>query len=176
MGTVNPIRAARTQAGLSQAQLAARAGTSRPTLSAYEHGRTSPTLETLSRVLAAAGFSVSIEPIIEFLTVSTTRGRTITLPSRLPRLPIDDAVATVTLPLHLNWSDPDQTFHLADRNDRARVYETVLREGTADDILQYIDGALLVDIWNELILPREVRAAWAPLINPHRHDGTRAAS
>jgi len=27
------------------------------------------------------------------------------------------------------------------------------------------DGALLVDLWDELVLPREVRAAWQPVID-----------
>ncbi len=31
-------------------------------------------------------------------------------------------------------------------------------------MLTYVDGALLADLWSELVLPREVRAAWAPLI------------
>lgn len=44
------------------------------------------------------------------------------------------------------------------------MYELVLREGSADDVLRFIDGALLVDFWDELVLPRELRAAWAPLI------------
>jgi hypothetical protein len=48
--------------------------------------------------------------------------------------------------------------------DQARAYETVLQEGTPADILAYVDGALLVDLWADLVLPRAVRSAWAPLI------------
>ncbi len=40
------------------------------------------------------------------------------------------------------------------------MYEIVLREGVPSDILTYVDGALLVDLWDELVLPREVRTAW----------------
>ncbi|MGH3566862.1 MAG: helix-turn-helix transcriptional regulator [Pseudonocardia sp.] len=50
---------ARQRAGISQDELAKRAGTSRPTLSAYEHGHRSPTLRTASRILAAAGFELT---------------------------------------------------------------------------------------------------------------------
>lgn len=32
------------------------------------------------------------------------------------------------------------------------------------DILRYIDGALLVDLWPELVVPREVRTAWQPIV------------
>jgi hypothetical protein len=35
-----------------------------------------------------------------------------------------------------------------------------MREGTAADVLRYVDGVLLVDLWDELVLPRAVRAAW----------------
>jgi hypothetical protein len=48
---------------------------------------------------------------------------------------------------------------------RARVYEIVLQEGTPADILTYIDGALLIDLWEDLVLPRGVRSAWAPPIS-----------
>ncbi|HEY3715295.1 MAG TPA: hypothetical protein VGL39_12265 [Jatrophihabitantaceae bacterium] len=54
---------------------------------------------------------------------------------------------------------------MAERTDRARVYESVLREGTTDDVLTYVDGTLLVDLWPELVLPRDLRAAWSPLVN-----------
>jgi hypothetical protein len=53
---------------------------------------------------------------------------------------------------------------LTDRRQRARVYEVVLREGTERDIRRYIDGVLLVDLWDELVLPREIREAWAPVL------------
>jgi transcriptional regulator with XRE-family HTH domain len=49
---------ARRQSGLTQAALAARAGTSQAAISAYESGRRSPSVDTLCRVLDAAGFEV----------------------------------------------------------------------------------------------------------------------
>lgn len=49
------IRRARLGAGMDQAELAARAATSQPTLSAYEHGHRVPSATTLARILAAAG-------------------------------------------------------------------------------------------------------------------------
>ncbi|MDQ4039924.1 MAG: helix-turn-helix domain-containing protein [Actinomycetota bacterium] len=53
-GTEQILSEARRRAGLSQDELAERAGTSRPTLSSYENGRRSPTLQTATRILAAA--------------------------------------------------------------------------------------------------------------------------
>jgi transcriptional regulator with XRE-family HTH domain len=156
---------ARRTAGLSQDELARRAHTSRPTLSAYEHGRKSPTLDTAARLLREVGYELDIRPLLTFTEYATPRGRTVSVPSALPRLTVQQALATVVLPLHLNWSAPGRRFDLADRPQRARVYEIVLREGGPDDILTYVDGALLVDLWDDLVLPRDIRTAWNPLIH-----------
>lgn len=86
------------------------------------------------------------------------------VPSALPRLPVERALATVRLPLHLNWSQPDRRFDLRDRRDRALAYEIVLREGGPEDVLTYVDGVLLVDLWDELVLPRAIREAWADAV------------
>jgi hypothetical protein len=40
----------------------------------------------------------------------------------------------------------------------------VLREAEPADILRFVDGVLLVDLWDELVLPKYVRTAWEPLI------------
>ena len=58
------VRRARTRAGLSLRELARRAGTSHSTLSAYETGRKVPTVETLDRIVRAAGYvaGVDLEP------------------------------------------------------------------------------------------------------------------
>ncbi|MCZ4275133.1 helix-turn-helix transcriptional regulator [Rhodococcoides yunnanense] len=154
------VERARRAAGLTQGELARRAHTSRPTLSAYENGRKSPSLETLERLLGEAGFDVEAVPRVEFVDVPGTRGRVYRVPTSLPRLPVAEALATVVLPLDLNWSSPGREFRLADRVERARLYENVLREGRPEDVLRYIDGVLLVDVWTELVLPRDVRTAW----------------
>ncbi|MCC6226367.1 MAG: helix-turn-helix transcriptional regulator [Microthrixaceae bacterium] len=52
------IRMARRNAGLTQVELAKRARTSQAAVSAYESGRRSPSVETLCRILDAAGFEV----------------------------------------------------------------------------------------------------------------------
>lgn len=55
------LREARVAAGLSQAALARRAGTSQATVSTYESGRKRPSVETFSRLLAASGARLSVE-------------------------------------------------------------------------------------------------------------------
>jgi DNA-binding XRE family transcriptional regulator len=162
---VNLLEQARVEAGLSQDELAQRAGTSRTTISAYEHGRKSPTLATATRLLSSAGFELAVEPLITFVEVQVRQGRPVFVPNRLWRLSIRDAFASVTLPLGLNWSRPGAVFDLSDRRQRARCYEIVLREGMPADLRRYIDGALLVDTWPDLVLPLELRAAWQPLID-----------
>lgn len=155
----------RQEAGLSQAEMASRAGTSRPTLSAYEHGRKSPTLATVERLLDSAGFELTAERRVTFREAPVRRGRPFFVADRLWRLPIRDAFAGVSLPLQVNWSTPGASFDLADRRQRARCYEVVLREGMPADILRVVDGALLVDLWSELVVPRDVSAAWEPIVD-----------
>ena len=58
----NLLRDARTLSGLTQAALAARSGTSQATLSDYERGAKQPSTATLARILAAAGWRLTIEP------------------------------------------------------------------------------------------------------------------
>lgn len=52
------IAAARVKTQLSQARLAELAGTTQPTISAYERGAKVPDLATLERILRAAGFEL----------------------------------------------------------------------------------------------------------------------
>ncbi len=153
----------RGSAGLTQEELARRAGTSRPTLSAYEHGRKSPTVATYARLLTEAGWKLAAEPALSFAQ-HLVRGKPVWVPSRLPRLDAARALAAVELPLHLNWSAPGRVFDMAVRADRARVYEAVLQEGRPGDILAYVDGVLLADLWADLVLPRGIREAWSPVI------------
>jgi transcriptional regulator with XRE-family HTH domain len=49
------IKAVRRRNGLTQADLARRAGTSQPVVSAYEHGRRDPTYGTLRKLVEAGG-------------------------------------------------------------------------------------------------------------------------
>jgi transcriptional regulator with XRE-family HTH domain len=158
------LEQARVSAGLTQEELARRAGTSRTTLSAYEHGRKSPTAATLARLLSGAGWELAARPHVSFTRQPASRGKPTWVPDRLPRLDVERALAVVELPLHLNWSAPGRVFDLGSRADRARVYEIVLQEGRPADILAYVDGALLADLWDELVLPRAVRSAWNPVV------------
>lgn len=57
------IRLMRAKAGLSQAELAKRAGTSQPALARYETGASLPTLPTLERLTAACGRRLQLRTV-----------------------------------------------------------------------------------------------------------------
>jgi VCBS repeat-containing protein len=84
---------------MSQAEVASRAGTSRPTLSAYEGGSRNPTLDTLERVLAANRQHLVSVPDPVFTHHADWRGKPFFVPDQLPRLPVEAALATVRIPV-----------------------------------------------------------------------------
>jgi uncharacterized protein len=55
------LRRARLRAGLSQAELAARAGVAQSVISAYEADRRQPALSTLARLIEAAGYDLVVD-------------------------------------------------------------------------------------------------------------------
>jgi len=71
MNAAAAIRSARRHAGLSQTELAARAGTSQATVSAYEGDTREPSLATLDRLLAASGWRLTVEPAPQRAVVRT---------------------------------------------------------------------------------------------------------
>ena len=154
------IEHARRLAGLTQADLAALAGTSRPTLSAYESGRKSPTLATTERILEMAGFALGLDPAVEFTEHFTNYRRPFYVANRLWRLPVEQALATVVLPNHLNWSTSGEAFDLRNRRQRKRCYEIVLTEGSGREIATYVDGVMLADAWDEMVIQKEIIKEW----------------
>lgn len=78
------------------------------------------------------------------------------------------ATGRVRLPFTVYWSGSSPAFDLDDRRDRAYVYQVVLREGTDDDVRRFIDVDELIRLWDDLWLPRRVRAVWAKWLREHR--------
>jgi transcriptional regulator with XRE-family HTH domain len=60
MDAARELRRARRRAGLSQRDLAARAGTSQATVSAYERGRKQPSVAVFARLLRSAGAELHV--------------------------------------------------------------------------------------------------------------------
>ncbi|MCC5951231.1 MAG: helix-turn-helix transcriptional regulator [Acidimicrobiia bacterium] len=158
------LRSARSAAGLTQAELGVLAGVARPNVAAYEAGRRQPLFDSAVGLLEAAGAEILVEPP---LTWSWTKGvRPYAVPSRLWRLAPEAALRQFAPGPTLWWSGPARTFDLSARPDRCRLYEIVLREGGPADIEDIVDGVLLCEAWPDLVLPRELVAAWAPLVSP----------
>ena len=67
------IRALRRRQGLTQADLARRAGTSQPVVSAYEHDRRDPSIATLRKLVEAGGEQLRIRttPTIDLVPPAT---------------------------------------------------------------------------------------------------------
>lgn len=57
---MNVIKALRRQTGLTQQELAVRAGTAQPTIAAYESGAKSPTLRTVEKTARAVGLEMHV--------------------------------------------------------------------------------------------------------------------
>lgn len=156
------LRAARLARGLTQAELSSRSGVARPNITAYESGRREPLFHGGVDLLEAAGAEVVVEGPV---TWSWTKGRRpFAVPSRLWRLAPAQALASFDAAAHLWWSGPPRRFDLAARLSRLRAYEIVLREGAPADIEQIVDGVLLCEAWADLVLPRELSAAWDHLV------------
>jgi hypothetical protein len=74
----------------------------------------------------------------------------------------------VELPHRLFWQ-PDRRVNLDNPAVLAWMYETVLREAvSAEELSAWLDDATLARVWDDLFLPRNVRAAWE-----RRHPGLR---
>lgn len=80
----------------------------------------------------------------------------------------------VGLSATLFWSGPrprEVRWDLTDPDRRRDLYEIVLVGGTLDDIRRLVNGASLVELWDQMYVPPWVREAWRPLI-----DSARAAA
>ncbi len=66
----------------------------------------------------------------------------------------------VTLPNRIAWSGQGE-YDLDDLDDRRRVYELVMTEGTEDDVRTYIDLDVLLVMWDTMWLAPHVREQWA---------------
>jgi transcriptional regulator with XRE-family HTH domain len=92
MDVAQTLRHARQRAGLTQSRLARRAGTSQATLSAYERGRKHPSVETLSRLLDAAGARLNVEARTRPVVVPTPAQQARTARSLLDVLALAEAL------------------------------------------------------------------------------------
>lgn len=157
------IELARRASRLSQAELARRAGTSQPTLSAYERRKKSPSLDVTERLMHAADCDLGIVTRVRFQEHFARSVGTFHVANRLWRVDVPLCFARVVMP-DLTKRTDQGLWNLRDREDRHRLYGMLLTLGRPEDILSYVDGALLVDLWGEIDLPPAVREAWNPIV------------
>lgn len=74
------LKAARERSGLSQSQVAQRAGVHHTMVSAYERGRRTPGVATFERLLKAAGAELAVEVVAEGSGLDDRIARTLALP------------------------------------------------------------------------------------------------
>jgi transcriptional regulator with XRE-family HTH domain len=157
------LEVARRVSGVTQAELARRAGTSQATVSAYERGLKMPSMKVATRLLGALGWELTLRSRVEFVEHHPTGIVAFWAPNRLWRVPTPDCFATLTVPDLLGHTEQDE-WNLADPTDRRRAYEILIRRGLPQMMIRWLDGGFLVDLWDDLDLPDPVREAWEPAI------------
>lgn len=153
------IERARRRRGLTQIELAARAGTSQATMSAYERGLKSPTLKVAERIIEATGHELSLRVHIDWVEHHPPGIVPFWAPSILWSVEPPDCFATLAIP-DLIRNTGMRDWNLRDREERKGAYEQLIRRGLPQQMIRWMDGALLIDVWDELDLPDPVREAW----------------
>lgn len=94
--------------------------------------------------------------------------RPVAIPADIDDPDVEKANGLVRLPVNVRWSSPDRAYDLRQKPDLISVYEQILQEGTENDVRQFIEVDRLIALWDELVLPPHVRAAWASWLSEHR--------
>ncbi len=164
MDVARLILSARRGCGLTQGELAQRAGTSQAALSEYERGLKSPSLRVAERIIEATGYHLDLVTQVHFTQRAAPGVRPFWVPDRLWRGRLPECFATVSLQDHSRFRGVCR-FDLRRRPSRRRMYELLFRNGFPEELRDWIDGALLVDLWDDLRVPRPIRAAWQPAVD-----------
>jgi transcriptional regulator with XRE-family HTH domain len=157
------IELARRGAGLTQGELAARAGTTQSAVSMYERRRKVPLLDVAERLMQAAGVDLGMVTLVRWEAELVTPASGFFYPDRLWRVEVPGCFDTVRMVDHVGGTGQEE-WDLRDRVHRRRLFENLLVKGDAEQIMRWVDGALLIDLWDELDLPSRIRAAWEPAV------------
>ena len=165
---------ARERTGLTQAEVAERTGIARPNIAAYEAGRREP--QGLDDRASSGGSRIQAE-----------RRATHRMDMDEHTPPLLGAIQPVAAPdprsaPHHHHLDP----HLVERTSpdvrplrpeptSEGVRDRAPRRRTPDDIESIVDGLLLTESFDELVLPRPLRAAWQPLLDQQTATSRTAA-
>lgn len=131
-------------------------------MSLYERGLKMPSFAVADRIVQAAGYRLDIVTQVKFWPHSSTRVGRYWVPDRLWRGTLPTCFARVDID-DLAAGRPIR-YNLRRRSQRRKLYERLIRSGTPEQMMEWIDGALLVDIWDELSIPKAIRETWQPVI------------
>lgn len=159
------IEVARRAVGMSQRQLAVRAGTQQSSVSEYELRRKSPTLDVVERLVDAANARLVVKPMVFFELYEDAEVGRFFVPDRLWSVPLPDCFARVQVLRYVFETEDDRVWDLSDEAQRIAYYELALVRAPAQILEDSVDGLLLIQAWPKLDLPRVVREAWQPLID-----------
>lgn len=163
------VRRARKEQGLTQAEVARRAGVSRVFVIDLEAGHPRAELGKALAVLDVLGLRPFTDDSIDtaHATVEGENRQVAGVPYA-PSFVVADSLDTlqgpdrgeVVLPNRLLWN-PSRPFDLADEKRHRSLIRIVLREArTQDDLISYVDRDSLVKLWPSLGLPETIAAAW----------------
>jgi hypothetical protein len=80
-------------------------------------------------------------------------------PSRLADL-TGPTEGLIDLPITIDWG-PKRRYDMGRDSDRRIAYERVLREAAnTAEVARFVNGAILIDLWSHLFLPRRIREVW----------------
>lgn len=138
-------------------------GTSQATLSAYERGLKSPSLKVASRILASMDYELTLRAQVDWVEHHPKGIVAFWAPSMLWAVEPPMCFTTIQMPdlIHNTYK---MQWGMRDRPERRGAYEQLIRRGMPQQMIRWIDGGLLVDLWDELDLPEQVWQAWEPAI------------
>ncbi|WP_241153935.1 helix-turn-helix domain-containing protein [Nocardioides pantholopis] len=122
------LEVATRAAGLNQAEVARRGGTSQATVIAYERGLKSPSLKGAARLLGLMGWEFTLQSTIDFEEYHPPGIPAFWVPNLLWRVPTPGCFDTLGMPDLLQYTAPGE-WDLADRTDRRHAYEVLIPEG-----------------------------------------------
>jgi hypothetical protein len=116
----------------------------------------SPTLKVASRILEAAGFDINLRVHIDWVEHHPPGIVPFWAPDLLWTVEAPDCFATLVMP-DLIRDTGMREWNMRDREQRKGAYEQLIRRVAPHHMIRWMDGALLVDVWDELDLPGPVR-------------------
>lgn len=125
----------------------------------YERRRKVPLLDVAERLMQAAGADLGMVTTVVWEIDFLPGLKAFWYPDRLWRVEVPGCFDRVRMPDLVGRTERDE-WDLRYRTDRRRLYENLLVEGDQHMMMRWVDGALLVDVWTELVLPAKIRAAW----------------